>query len=98
MISTEEALLHVRDLKERLGAQEAFLFGSIARGEQHQLSDIDVIFVKETTKRFHHRIGDVLDLVSVDIPIEPLVYTPEEFKQMQDTPALQEMLRGSIQV
>lgn len=98
MISTQEALTQVRKIKKQLGAQQAFVFGSVACNQQHELSDVDVIFVQETHKRFHHRIGDVLDLSPIDFPIEPLVYTPDEFMRLQTSPALKHMLEGSIRV
>lgn len=98
LISQEEALAAIRDVKERLGAKRAFLFGSLARNEQHELSDVDVIFVMDTEKRFHERLGDVWDAYEGDLPIEPLVYTPEEFEKKKESLSLQFMLEGSIEV
>lgn len=98
LIDSQEAIEAVRDIKQRLGVQKAFLFGSVARGEQHELSDVDAIFVMDTHERFHKRIGFVLDHYDGVLPIEPLVYTPEEFERMKNSPTIDEMLRGAVEV
>ena len=61
------------------------VFGSFARADTHELSDLDLIVVKQTDERFFDRIGRVRDAcVDVDIDVQPLVYTPEELQQMLD--------------
>lgn len=62
--------------------QKVILFGSFARGDYHALSDVDMLIIKETDQSFIERIGDVLALCDYSIPLEPLVYTPEEFERM----------------
>ena len=69
------------ELKAKHGAQQVILFGSWARGEVHEGSDMDLVIVGEFRERFPYRIGHILDLT--DLPIEPLVYTPEEFEAMK---------------
>lgn len=83
----------VRELKEKLPVQDVFLFGSFATGKVHEGSDIDLIIVGDFKERFVERIGRVLEMT--DLPIEPLVYTPEEFQTMQDgkNPFIMEVLR-----
>lgn len=61
---------------------KVILFGSFARGDYHAGSDVDLIIVKETEKRFTDRIGDVLELCNTDLVVEPLVYTPAEIATM----------------
>jgi len=63
--------------------QRVILFGSFARGDYHALSDADLLIVKETGRPFIARIGDVLALCDYDVPLEPLVYTPQELEQME---------------
>ncbi len=60
--------------------QKIILFGSYARGEAHVGSDIDLMLVKETSKRFIDRIADVIRLNNTFLPLEPLVYTPSELE------------------
>jgi predicted nucleotidyltransferase len=74
--------------------ERVFLFGSWARHEEDELSDLDVVVIKETTQPFLERLRVIskflpMELGSVDI----LVYTPEEYLQMQkDGNAFAEML------
>ena len=62
--------------------KKILLFGSFARGDYHALSDIDLLIVKESDKKFTDRIVEVLDLCDSSIPLEPLVYTPAEYDQL----------------
>ena len=65
--------------------QRVVVFGSFARGDTHEMSDLDLIVVKETDERFFRRIGRVRDAcLEVDIEVQPLVYTPAELKSMLD--------------
>ena len=84
----------VKELKEKLPVQEVFLYGSFATGNIHEGSDIDLIIVGDFKERFVERIGKILEMT--DLPIEPLVYTPEEFKTMQEAknPLIMEILRN----
>lgn len=58
------------------------LFGSRARGDYNDMSDIDLIFIKETAAKFSDRIGEVLELFADYPGVEPLVYTPEEWQEL----------------
>ncbi len=68
------------DLRSRYGASLVLLFGSLARGDVHEGSDIDLIVVGDIPGRFHERPGQVLELT--DLPVEPLCYTQDEFNRM----------------
>ena len=65
--------------------KKVILFGSLARGDYHEASDIDLVIIKETDKRFLERISDVLRYMNSSLPIEALVYTPSEWQQMIQT-------------
>jgi len=84
----------VKVLKEKLPIKEVYLYGSFARGELHEGSDIDLVVVGDFKENFFARIGRILDLT--DLPIEPLAYTEEEFGQMisQGNPFLLSVLRS----
>ena len=73
--SREELLQRLRELASRLrdelGVEEVYLFGSLARGEQHQGSDIDLLVVGDLPGRVFDRIGLVLE--RTDLPVEPIV-------------------------
>lgn len=68
-------------LRERYGAQRVIVFGSAARGEATEHSDIDLLVIAVTKERFYDRMASVLGLVrdlSRGMPLSPLVLTPEE--------------------
>ena len=85
-------------LKEILPVKEVYLFGSFAKGEIHEGSDIDLLIIGQFEERFFDRIGKVLDLT--DLPIEPLVYTVEEFNELKDAdnPFLNSILKTAIRI
>lgn len=75
------ASLISKRLKEDYGAKEVILFGSYARGEAHEDSDIDLLVIADTKERFFERIAAVLKLLRGlirYIPLSPIVLTPEE--------------------
>jgi len=73
----------VARLKAELPVERVYLFGSFARGDIHEGSDIDLIIVGDFSERFHERIYRVLLLNDQNLPIAPLCYRPEEIEQMQ---------------
>lgn len=58
-------------LRAELGADAVYLFGSLARGEQHEGSDIDLLVVADYPTRSLDFIGEILR--RTDLPVEPLV-------------------------
>jgi predicted nucleotidyltransferase len=79
-----------RLLKSKHRVKKIYLYGSFARGDLHEASDIDLIIVGEFEGRMPQRIGKILDLTS--LPVEPLVYTEAEFEQMKERAFLSEVL------
>ena len=60
------------------------LFGSWARGEEDELSDLDVVVIKDTSSSFFDRLNEISRLLPAEIGgLDILVYTPEEFETMQ---------------
>ncbi|MFQ6078846.1 MAG: nucleotidyltransferase domain-containing protein, partial [Thermodesulfobacteriota bacterium] len=45
-------------------------------------SDIDLVIVKDTRKRFLDRIKEVLALLQPEVGVDILVYTPQEFQAL----------------
>ena len=62
--------------------EKIILYGSSALGKTHEASDIDLVIIKNTSKNFYDRIGEVSGLVEHNVPIDFLVYTPFEFTKM----------------
>ena len=85
-------------LKKELPVREVYLYGTFAKGEVHEGSDIDLIIIGDFRERFFDRIGKILDLT--DLPIEPLVYTPEEFEEMKTSqnPFITDILKTAIKI
>ena len=67
-----------------LRPRRVMLFGSAARDEAGEDSDIDLCVIAETKLGFFDRIGMVKGLYQGDRTVEALVYTPEEWQQMLD--------------
>ncbi|MEK9130043.1 MAG: nucleotidyltransferase domain-containing protein [Patescibacteria group bacterium] len=73
----------IKDLKP-YKPEKIILYGSCARGDFREDSDIDLLIIKETKKDFFSRINDVGRLVSHKIPMDILIFTPEEVKKRLD--------------
>jgi len=75
----------VRAIVRQYRPDRVIVFGSFARGDTHEASDLDLIVVKDTDERFFRRIGRVRDACAdINIEVEPFVYTPGEMRQMLD--------------
>ena len=65
--------------------ERIILFGSFARGDQNRASDADLVVIAESSLPFCDRIGRALascTSASRRLPVEALVYTPEEWGRM----------------
>lgn len=74
--------------------ERIILFGSQARDQEDDESDIDLILVYQTPKPFLERLKELY--LAWDIPraVDILAYTPEEFERMkQESFFIQEALR-----
>jgi len=67
----------------RLGAEldvgAVYLFGSLARGDQHEGSDIDLLVIGRFPGRAFEAIGEVMR--RTDLPVEPVVVSPETLER-----------------
>ena len=93
--ASSPAVLHLEDLKlpavahkilHRIVAgyhpQRVIVYGSFARDDVHEGSDLDLIIVKPTDERFIDRIERVLAFCDGEMTVEPLVYTKKEIDSM----------------
>jgi len=63
------------------------LFGSFARGEENENSDLDFLVIKETSEPRHLRAKEIRrQLRGLKFPIDIIVYTPEEFSVWDKIP------------
>jgi len=87
-IGTRRALLeaelnrYLTLLTKHYQPQKILLFGSMAMGQIGEWSDLDLVIVKDTEKRFLDRTKEVIQLLQPRIGVDILVYTPEEFAHL----------------
>lgn len=73
---------------------KAVLFGSAARDDETKKSDIDLMIVMKTDKRFFDRY-DVFDDISEIIKgssVDLLIYTPQELESISHRPFIRKIL------
>ena len=63
--------------------QRMILFGSLAQGEVHEWSDIDLAIVKDTPARFLKRMREIFLLTHPEVTLNVVVYTPGEVVEME---------------
>ncbi len=61
--------------------RKIILFGSAARGDYVDTSDVDLIVVAESDKTFTQRLAESAGIIP-DPHVDLLIYTPQEFEQM----------------
>ena len=68
--------------------EKIILFGSYGTPSRRENSDIDLLIIKKTDKRFVDRMVEIMDLIidrfGFEYPVEPLIYTPEEFRTAKE--------------
>jgi predicted nucleotidyltransferase len=70
-----ERLVHVLKTQD---VEQVILFGSLMSGNVNSASDIDLLVVKQTDKRFLDRLDEMYSLLQPTVALDLLVYTPEE--------------------
>jgi len=93
--------ISIAEIKKILaGVDQAYIFGSYARNTQDEYSDLDILIVKETSKEFFRRFQDFPDLYRLGVPIDLLIYTPDEFAQMKRShnPLIEYILQNGLKI
>lgn len=103
-MSRDQAKAIVKKYADKLKAekypfQAIYLFGSHAKGSAKKLSDIDVAVVSNRLNNDWNRNEDKLWRYTIDIDsrIEPLGFTPEDFKNISD-PMVSQIKKTGIKV
>jgi len=83
------------DLLKKYNPERIILFGSHASGSSDRYSDIDLVIIKETKKRFLDRLKEVIKIIRPNFAIDIFVYTPREFQEMisEGNPFLEHVLK-----
>lgn len=70
--------------------QQILLFGSLAQGQIREDSDVDLIVICETQQDFWERLITAYRLLQPRVPVDLLIYTPMEWKELQQRLFFQE--------
>jgi len=87
----DEVMDRIKAISERLkkeyNAERVILFGSYARGEATEDSDVDIFIIASTKERFFERMATVKRLIRDlrnGLPIAPVVLTPGEIEKRME--------------
>jgi predicted nucleotidyltransferase len=94
----KEALEFSRCASEKLGRLTAIFFGSYARGDFNEWSDIDVLVIAERLPATPLRRLDLVEECLELAPrVEPVIISVEEFHRLKGrNPALLEALQSGV--
>jgi predicted nucleotidyltransferase len=65
-----------------LEVSRVILFGSLARDELRSRSDIDLVVVVDTNRRFVERAVWLAEIIQPKVAVDFLVYTPAEWEKL----------------
>ncbi len=88
-------------IKKEYRAERVILFGSYAKGDATEDSDVDLLVVAPTKERFFERMASVRRLIRDlrgGLPVAPIVLTPTELEKRRQTgdPFVREILRTGV--
>jgi hypothetical protein len=85
-------------LKHDFNVDAVYVFGSFARAEEHEGSDIDLLVVGDLPGRAPDRVGHVLS--RTDLPVEPIILRPASFQRWHETehPFYSRIIREAVRV
>jgi predicted nucleotidyltransferase len=69
-------------LRQHYHPVKVLLFGSMSTGQVGEWSDLDLVVIAETEKRFLDRSKEALLLLRPQVGMDILVYTAEEFEEL----------------
>ena len=69
-------------IKTEYRPEKIILFGSLAGGEMHEWSDIDLLIVKETAKRPIERNIELFRLIQPMVGFVLFIFTPQEYEYL----------------
>ncbi|HOL17133.1 MAG TPA: nucleotidyltransferase domain-containing protein [Bacillota bacterium] len=73
-------------LQKNPTVKKVILFGSLAGGQVGIKSDLDLLVIQDTDKPFLSRSIDLMQQFNPSVAVDLLVYTPQEFAEMQKKP------------
>lgn len=85
----QRILVQLRQMAE---VERVILFGSYAAGRRDLFTDLDLLVVVNSSEDFVTRTARLRRRLRAGVDFDLLVYTPEEFTQMQDRGFLRHIL------
>jgi predicted nucleotidyltransferase len=94
-MNKEELKKSIISLYKKLNPVKIILFGSWCKEEEDKYSDVDIIVIYETKKRFLDRLKELYLIWDIPIAFDILAYTPAEFKRMlkEENPFIEKINR-----
>jgi uncharacterized protein len=85
----------LRPIFEKNKVKQVILFGSAARHTETRKSDLDLLIVVESDRRFFDRFEafDEMHALFKGRQLDLLIYTPEELNRMSDRPFIRSVLK-----
>ncbi len=71
-----------------LAAYRAYLTGDVAKGNVGPDTELDLVIVQDTNEPFHRRADFWVSHLRPSVGTRFLVYTPEEFEELENTDPL----------
>ncbi len=99
IMNKQEIIERLRNLLRKSTAQKAILLGSLAEGKASRRSDLDLMILQDTEKRFFDRHDDFQEIHDAfpGTSIDLLIYTPDELNNIRHRRFIQNILtRGEV--
>jgi len=99
-IALEEIRNRLSECLGRIGVEKVIVFGSYARGTQTRRSDIDLLVVMKTDKRYFDRYDDLRPVFDAlqGHAVEILIHTPEELERNKERPFMRTILAEGVTI
>jgi len=90
-----------KKIKREYRAEKVILFGSYAKGNASEDSDVDLLVIAPTRERFFERMASVRRLIRDlrdGLPVSPIVLTPGELEKRRAAgdPFVREILETGV--
>jgi predicted nucleotidyltransferase len=88
MITETQISNVINNIIDFMHPAKIILFGSYARGNARDDSDVDLLIIKQSPlPRYKRCLGLRRRLRGNKIPLDPICYTPDEIEQWRDVPS-----------
>jgi predicted nucleotidyltransferase len=83
---------------KQTNTEKVYLFGSLARGTQTRKSDIDLMIICQTNKRFFDRFEDYekINKILSDRSVDMLIYTNDELSKISHRAFIKGILEEGV--